>query len=415
MSKKKNSSDSSDEEIDKLFHKTKKTNVLEEFSIDNLLKIREIEKSNLKTPELEESAEQTSDNDEVVFVPPIKINDFMHRDGSVFEFSQGNFPFRVFEAIEFNEEEPKSHCFPKLKQWQWMALKYHPELVMPSVTALFSLMQELIVADSSHSSDIGVSLLKYIENFPKHSINFKIFFDLLKESTYNAPQAAVFLLAISDFENFVYKDINEDEAHTSIILIHIAALLCPAITENRFYGHASLQFRKNFDYDIYTNEQVDQISDVCFNLATDVPLTNISQIVTLLPLNGIGANIANKVTIQLALHLLKVEEILNHPTLEDLAKNLHLIKKLCESTFDSDLIAASAVLALSERAVVSSLKVGGGSIQTIQSMVKSLKFSINSSDLGMLTALKEQIHVTRTQFETLMCNVFELSASQTQN
>ena len=59
------------------------------------------------------------------------------------------------------------------------------------------------------------------------------------------------------------------------------------------------------------------------------------------------------------------------------------------------------MLALSERAVVTGIKLGYVKDAVFQLMIRNMKFSINSSDPGVLTSLKEQIHMTRTQFETL--------------
>ena len=78
------------------------------------------------------------------------------------------------------------------------------------------------------------------------------------------------------------------------------------------------------------------------------------------------------------------------------------LKNLCESMDDDDVLKASTIIALAERAVVTSIQLGIITSEIIEFMIKQLKFSISSSDPGILTSIKEQIHVTRTQLENFL-------------
>ncbi|OHT12233.1 hypothetical protein TRFO_18037 [Tritrichomonas foetus] len=368
-----------------------------EFSIDSLLQTRKKDLSNIIIQSPTKTDVSDSSTEDPEFVPPISITSYVPRDGSTFDFSQGNFPFRIFDILGCPQIAP-SHCVPRLKQWQWLSLKYNSDNFYPSLTVFFSLVQEMIL---KKSDEIGQVLLKYIQKFPKKSLNFEIWFDFVREAMHSSIQSVVCLLSLGDPEMFSYETNSElNDILDKIVLLNISGMICPAISENPMYGPVVINFREIMTKYEYSENQIQNYVETCYDLIFDVPTENISLFVSMFPLEGIGIKIIHHVTIKFALFLLGLDDIPENASLFDLAKSINAVKKLCESLDTKDLNKASGVIALSERALVTGIKLGIATQEIINLMIRNLKFSINCSDPGILTILKEQIHVTRTQFET---------------
>lgn len=372
----------------------------DEFSIDSLLEARKTELSSIQVNSPVKGDSSDSSTEEPEFKAPVNITKYVPRDASTFEFSQGNFPFRIFEILEC-PEVAETHCFPILKQWEWIALKYNCDSVLPNATLLFSLIQELIL---KKSDEVGLVFLEYVDLFPDNSISeFDIWFDFIRESMHSSVQSVCYLLAASDIKLFKFeKESNKNDALDRIILLNISAMICPAISENNMYGFALSKLRDILKTNEFSEKQIHYYAETCFDLVLDIPVSNISLIVSKFPLEGFGVNIIYIFTIRIALFLLNDDDLDDSErTIERLVKEIKALKKLCESPEDEDIIKASAIIALCERAVICGIKLGFVDEELINSIIKNFKFSINSSDPAVLTALKEQIHITRTQFETL--------------
>ena len=373
----------------------------DEFSIDRLLETRKTELSNihLSSPVKCDSSDSTTEEPE--FKAPINITKYVPRDASTFEFSQGNFPFRIFEILECPEVAP-THCLPILKQWEWLALKFNCDSVLPNATLFFSLIQELLL---KKSDEVGLIFLEYAESFPDNSIlEFNMWFDFVREAMHSSVQSVVYLLAVADINLFKFdNDKDKNDALDRIILLNISAMICPAISENNMYGLVLTRLRETLKTNQFSEKQINFYVETCFDLVLDIPISNISLIVSKFPLEGSGIDIIYYFTIRIALFLLTDEFELNEEdqNIEKLTNEIKNLKQLCESPNDEDIIKASAVIALYERTVVTGIKRGSVNDELIESAIRNFKFSINSSDPGILTALKEQIHITRTQFETL--------------
>lgn len=412
--------DSSEDQLTQLL-KSKKNDVPEEFSIDNLLKARVQENSvynNQKNDENDEKnvspqkksrkndkeviniASQTTTDDDLSF--PIT-----NRDGSIFEFSQTSTSVEVFSFLEKDDEIYNSEKIlskiPSLAKWQYKTLFYHPALVEISSQILFSTILYMI---DNNDEKIGDSIIKYWNRFPDNSIEYNSWYALIKKCVYSKfTYGTIILLTISDPIKFKFE--NEEEFHRApfdIIVLHFYATFSPEIACDHNYRRVIPIFRKILtDNDTtFSEKQFEELVDTCYSLASDCDPRNSSYLISLFPIDGLGCELIIQVMMRLCLTYLRIYELPDVITVEFLAKSLSEIKKLCESLTDEDLINASASMALAERILSIAIKMKAVKTDVLEKMSKNMKFSINCANPGVLTALKEQIHVTRSQFDCFM-------------
>lgn len=412
--------DSSEDQLTQLL-KSKKNDVPEEFSIDNLLKARVQENSvynNQKNDENDEKnvspqkksrkndkeviniASQTTTDDDLSF--PIT-----NRDGSIFEFSQPSTSVEVFSFLEKDDEIYNSEKIlskiPSMAKWQCKTLFYHPALVEISSQILFSTILYMI---DNNDEKIGDSIIKYWNRFPDNSIEYNSWYALIKKCVYSKfTYGTIILLTISDPIKFKFE--NEEEFHRApfdIIVLHFYATFSPEIAGDHNYRRVIRIFRKILtDNDTtFSEKQFEELVDTCYSLASDCDPRNSSYLISLFPIDGLGCELIIQVMMRLCLTYLRIYELPDVITVEFLAKSLSEIKKLCESLTDEDLINASASMALAERILSIAIKMKAVKTDVLEKMSKNMKFSINCANPGVLTALKEQIHVTRSQFDCFM-------------
>ena len=367
--------------------------VTEDFSIDGLLAARDHDHDHYQPKFSAPGSEADGPGSD--FHAPIEFNNFESRDASVFEFSQGNLPFRVFGVIE-RKDPPEPICFPRMKEWQWVALKTDIASIDVSSTLLFSMIQELILV---RSMEIGRMIIKFGEIMPEHSICYNIWFRCVKEAMFSAIDVVGFILGLSFYENFDFTD-EEDEAaaKAEIIMLHFSVLLCPPATKSPAYVYAFRALRANLMSAGFSPEETSDLAHACYSLTLDVPVKNLSLLASMLPMDGIGPHIMFETASRLCYDLMKLETP-EEVTFEGLAKAMVHLKPLCLSSDDDDLFAASAVMALCERAFVAALKLNIVNKRVAQRFAESLKFSFGNTDAAVLTELKEQVHVTRTQID----------------
>lgn len=391
------SSPRSESDIDPAFaallRQQKVTYQVDDFSLESLLEAREQEV-------ITENQSSSDEIQDVVFEAPLELPELVTPDPCVFELSQGNVPFRVLSVID-HPEPPVPVCFPRLKMWQWKALKTNPDMIEPSSTLLFSLIQELILV---HSPEIGRVLIEYCENLPTASISYSDWFNCVREAMFSAPDVLPYLLALSDFNNFVFASPEEEESSVSeIILLHFSVMLCPTISEGPNYTHALKALRSNLKSASLESDSnsVPGIVLDCYSLALDVPIKNLSLIASLWPLDGIGSKVCVEVASRLCYYLLDAEvpDIID---LEHVATTLKHVGKISESMHEEDLIKASAVVALTEKIVVAGMLQKMIERPVIRKFADSLKFSFANTDVTVLTRLKEQVHITRMQIGLLL-------------
>lgn len=112
---------------------TKKNDaILREYSIDSLLASREFERqsgySNEFTPNSSPIALEA--------IPQISIEHLISRDGSVYNFTQGSFPYSIFDSYpELNKDSLP--LFPSLTNDQLSSVLYHIKLYPPNQVLFF--------------------------------------------------------------------------------------------------------------------------------------------------------------------------------------------------------------------------------------------------------------------------------------
>jgi hypothetical protein len=189
------------------------------------------------------------------------------------------------------------------------------------------------------------------------------------------------------------------DARSDILLLHFAAILCPTISEHPEYGMAVRQLRASLlAPDFLCDDAVAEVAEKCCQLAVTVPVQNLSLWISMFPLEGWGAELLFRVAMSVCMHLMEQP---GGGSIEDFVDALGNVKTLCESPSDADLVKASAVLALAEKVLITGMKLKRVDKKLMKVMAKNLKFSFTASDMSVLTALKEQVHVTRTQVEML--------------
>jgi hypothetical protein len=270
--------------------------------------------------------------------------------------------------------------------------------MMPSVRLLFGLIQELIL----HPSDsLGRIVVTCAKSLPKKSIDFKLWYDFIREGLYTAVQTAVFLLQLSDYDNFRYSSADEEsEGHVSVLLLHVSAMLCPLISEHSCYGETLLTLRRNLEFeDYFADSTVDRISRCITDIATnDILLDNISLLISLFPISGAGGRILYRSALGIASILadIPLSDALDDPTLI-----LRQLQVLCASVSEPNYRKAAVIVTLIERFILCGRTLGILDDAPVQTVIKALRCHVNSPDLSE-TLLREQLHITRTHLDIFL-------------
>lgn len=419
------SDDSSDDDELSIILKRKKPAVPDEFSIDNLLKARANESSGYQTPIRQTKKAESPippENEE----KPKKINiinlvssttddelldqmgsfPIIHRDGSIFEFSQSSATMDIFSFIEKDQMRDDSEfetlfsSIPTPEKWQYQAICTLPNFVKISSQTLFSFILHMI---NTKDQEIGISIVRYYERFPKNSIEYHMWYELLKKSKYEKffPGMQI-LLILTDISKFSFE--TEDEyrrAPFEIIILHFYSLLCPEISENSKYRKILPSLKKILidTEHIFTEDNLSELIQACYSIATEFDILNLNYIISLFPFDGLGCELMLGVMMRLFLRNVGIFDFPDFVTIDYIAELMPQIKQLCMSLTTEDLRKASAAMALAEKILVASIIKKKVRYNVAEKMSKNMKFSINCPNPGVLTAIKEQIHLTRSQID----------------
>ena len=354
------------------------------YSIDQLLQTRE---QDLFFSQQLDNATTTEDEVE-------EVNDQNENQSLV-----GNIPLSVFALIE---DGPHTIlCSKMLKQWQWKACQFYPEAIMPSA-AFFGLIQQLILTPNEQ---VGRAVIECAAHLCESSIVYASWYSFMKEGMHTAVDSAVFLLAISDFEKFSFEnDEQAKNARVSIIVLHVAAMLCPLVSEHPAYGRALKSLRNNLKQEhLFDNEDIMKIVDIVAGISMDVPVRNLNLFLSLFPFDGVGKRLVYSIGIKLCFLLMGMESVPEDPTTSDLTSIIGYVKNMCDRSIACDLNKASIIIALTERIVVSGMILMLVTRDHLDEICRKLRFPIvNSGSGGSQVFLKEQLHVTRCQLESLL-------------
>lgn len=394
------------------------TKIPEEFSVDNLLKER---KNNPIIPRSYSFKENSINEIENSQNPQSKISNLFSamqlnscnsKDGSIFQPTKNNFPSFIFEAIGINEAEEESLFLSfnnQIPNYLIKCFQYYPDQIPPSLD-LFIAYAHYIA--SNNILDSNMALLKYSQLLPQNSIDYRTWRSCLIYSIKHSLNAIFSLFSVCNF--FLFKFPTQEQADNSrmeIFLLFFAMICTTDIIEHKHFSLILHQMRScliETDFDLsQINFVVKMMCDIFYMISIEM----ISSIVSLYPIDGIGAIILHNFSIRIIFSIfdLKFNDDDQALTIENLSNEIYRIQFLCNSDDDNDLKKASAVLALTERALISAFQFTTIPNDFIIKMIKSLQFTIKNSDLGLLTQLKEQIHFTRSQLEMLTQNTFKPS------
>ena len=382
------------ENLEEDLNEEEKSENQEIFSLDSLLEAREEENKQISTySKYLESGNQS--DDDVVIIPKFSLKPLLERDGSVFTFNDSSFPIRCLSFLEIDEDKFNIHLTPQLTEMQWAMIQYQSESVMPSQTLLFSLIQQLIVTGNT---DIGEYLLDYSMKFPFESIEYRVYVDYLKEAIVSAQSISCYIIAIARYRIFINSEpaINKSR-NLQILLLHIASILTPQTSTPSAFNRVVqnlIDMLKSLSLD---QDDYSYIITKSLELSHDQPFSNVSYLVSLFPLNFNGAAILGPFAANVALTLLHSEG----EGIEGLCESISSLKTLCYSQDSNDLVIASAVLALSERAIVCGIKFKLLDEAHLDMFLNGLQF--NMVNIGgkeaLMIRIREQLHITRTQIE----------------
>ena len=315
----------------------------------------------------------------------------------------GNVPLGVFQLID--DRDCVVFCAKLLKEWQWRACQIHPEVVMPS-WVFFSLVQQLILTPTD---EVGRAVVRCAECLGKKSIEYRLWYGFVKEGMHTAVPSAVFLLAISDFDMFLFENEEmEKNARVAVVLLHAAAMLCPLISEHSAFGGALKALRNNLKReDLFSDADIKKIVDVVTTICVDVPVKNLHQFLSLFPLDGVGKRIMYSALIRVCFLLIGMESVPDDPTIEDLVSIIGFVKNMCDRPIQCDVNKASVVIAMTEKIVVAGLLLSRMTRSSLDEICKRLRFPIGNGAEGTHIFLKEQLHVTRCQLENLLQTLSE--------
>lgn len=364
----------------------------DEFSIDQLLLTRE--QDVLFSQQNETSDAEEDEQPALVELEPNK---------SIMEYSQGNFPMRVFDEIS-SDSANIVRCVPMLKQWEWTMFKYNIEDILTSTTTFLSLIQQLIIIPSD---EVGHVIIKCIKALPKNSIPYQHWYEFMKEGVHTSIQSAVYLLSVSSFDMFIFETQEQERnAHIDIILLHAAAILCPLVSEHPAYGNALKALKYNLcQEELFDSDDIQRISSFISDAAMDVPVGNLKLFTTMWPFDGIGKSIMYHAGLMTCCLLASVTDV----GFDSLIASIKCIKKICDHT-ESYMDRPSVILGLAEKVVIAGVKLEQIDQEMMKSVILSLKFTVSGTlnDQMLQPAfIKEQIHVTRSHLENISQFVFK--------
>ena len=399
-------SSSSDDEINDIIQSIKNDHAENKFTIDNLIETRKNDsrRSSSNTSQKIHN-DEVEENEEKFEIPSIPSSE-IRKDPSLFEFSMCSNSIRVFDLSYFNDIEKKP-SYPSLNESQCQALLYLNQFLSPiNENILFSAIQEMI---NKKSIDFDNSLLGFFNKFPSKSIDYKKWVALLRKAMLTSKQEVIYILTLGEVDKFKYaSDEEKHEISFELVLLHIAAFLDPLITLNSKYILVLKLIKQNLidikESNSFSQVKIQQLIDSCVSLIigekiNHTSVSNIFNFISLMPTDGIGIEIVFKASLKICLKLLDCES--KELNIKTLVESISKISSICnDSMSDDNVKKITTIVALTERIISAAIQLNCIENEDIKAITTKLKFNIHSTNIGMLTGLKEQIHITRMQIDS---------------
>ena len=365
------SSDSSDSEGDILpVFPTKGAESGPEFSIDSLLAARESEC--LSSPIRSVSAPILEP--EPSFDEPFELDALSTVDACVFNVPKQT-DFAAFRAIL---GDVKQVSVPQLSLWEKVIVENYPEFVCGS--GAFAL--RCVASPTGRSFE---SCLKRIDGC---SIDFEVLKALFACSGVDCSR----VLALCDASLLA----NAGDAREGMFWLFMAALAEPVVAFGR-YGHVVVRgLRKYLSDAELSMAECDAFVDKMLEMFKNLSPTHLSGFITFFPIvDSASARIVAMFGLKLICGYFGGRDA----SFEELVNVIGMIKGHYENKDEKQLLSVSAILGLTERAVVAGLKLRMLKAEVVHRIVNALRFTTGNSDASEMIQIKEQLQMTRTQLE----------------
>ncbi|OHS95808.1 hypothetical protein TRFO_38055 [Tritrichomonas foetus] len=393
--------ESESEDDKKEMSKSQNAELPTELSIDCLLLSRKNQPRVHRSLSFPASAEEDKEEGEKLFQEPMELGVYKLLDGNIFKSRDYHFSDRFFEILHIEiPDEILSPCElpPGLKA----TIQYHPDLLNITPNYLFAYAHYITVNNILDSDLILYRLSQILE---PSSLSYKLWREYFVYALKNSYNAVFSLFSICNFFLFKFdSEEDSDRARYEVYLLYFSMISCTDFIHHRQFSSILHQIRSCLIDADFDQSQVNYVVGIMCDIAFEVPIEMIASIVSYFPLDGVGSILINHFSIKMIFSFFGLDD--PDLNIDNLAQEIYRIKAFCESEDEELLKTASAVLALSERALISSFRLTHVKGTTVSQMIHALRFSLQNTDPGMLTLLKEQIHFTRTQFETLIQSDF---------
>lgn len=362
-------------------------------SIDDLLEERERE-----SREMSEYSEKTDDDSITcaqTFVPPFSLSKVKTDDPIIFAKTDFEFPKIIFEFLHSEEAD---FTTANIEPWMLLAIKYYSQQLPIKPEFYFSLVNYLIY---KKDEDVGHFLIKYGAKLPKGCLDFPSFIKLFKLCSEISPEMLSFILGSIEPTNMAGDRIPITH---DFILMHAAMLFTTKAVNVPYSYHAIEKLRRIFDYGSLPEEVIEEIGNAIIRICQEKDANDVlSQFTTYFPINGAGSGIMIFFGRHIIKQLMKSEA---EPLLDNLPVMLENIKLV--SSADPSI--CSAIVSVLHATVSAAMKDGEIDQDTVGEIIEKLKFTIPCHDPILLTLLKEQLQVTRTQLDILMRSNYQISS-----
>lgn len=395
------SSTSSDDEVERYIRNSqnRESIIPAEFSVDGLIAEREREKetgfhdvSPLEEPKIPAKNFEEDFPELDLKSAPLSLE--IGPDDTIYKDYDTHFPL---EVLQYLMTPPESIAIIPVAEDSWIhyVARHHPEKIELDEIVICSLINGLAETGNPIFGETLVHLMRYIQ-FPLH---FPVLIDLFHKVLRRDEELIVYVLmffhvgVIADVEYYL----------NDIFLIHFGSLMSSCVIKHRDFfrtNEARLESMKPNLAGMGGVEMANALAGILFR----APPACLAQVLSYLQIDHTNAEFLRVMYMQVMQLYGHIEDEVPM-TKEEIFGRLFFVvdmmKELIDSNVSEGLLAASAILALTERVLVASTFLNQVSEQDIEILMPKLQLTLKQTDTLHFTSIKEQIHLTRTQIETV--------------